>query len=102
MVRSQRGGKLGVQGVDAFFTMPAQPRADGWRPPADWRPLERFDDTLDGALVRVIPDLDEFRDYVKTGPRSGRGGRNGGDDTEAMCGRHYAIEAVCSIPVGMS
>ena len=23
---------LDVQGVDAFFTMPAQPRADGWRP----------------------------------------------------------------------
>ena len=42
---------LDVQGVDAFFTMPAQPRADGWRPPAGWRPLERFDDTLDGALV---------------------------------------------------
>ena len=91
---------LDVQGVDAFFTMPAQPRADGWRPPAGWRPLERFDDTLDGALVRVIPDRDEFQRLCERPAPGAVEAVEWCDDMEAMCGRHYAIEAVYSNSCG--
>jgi len=76
---------LDVQGVDAFFTMQAQPRADGWRPPAGWRPLERFDDTLDGALVRVIPDRDEFQRLCERPAPGAVEAVEWCDDMESMC-----------------
>ena len=77
---------LDVQGVDAFFTMPPPGRADGWRPPAGWRPLERFDDTLDGALVRVIPDRDEFQRLCERPAPGAVEAVEWCDDMESMCG----------------
>ena len=70
------------------------------RAPAGWRPLERFDDTLDGALVRVIPDRDEFQRLCERPAPGAVEAVEWCDDMEAMCGRHYAIEAVYSNSCG--
>ena len=58
------------------------------------------DDTLDGALVRVIPDRDEFQRLCERPAPGAVEAVEWCDDMEAMCGRHYAIEAVYSNSCG--
>ena len=48
-------------------------------------PLERFDDTLDGALVRVIPDRDEFQRLCERPAPGAVEAVEWCDDMESMC-----------------
>ncbi len=58
-----------------------------------WRPLERFDDTLDGALVKIIPDLDEFQRLCEIPAPGANFAVEWNDEMEVMCGRQYTIKA---------
>ena len=55
---------------------------------------------MDGALVRVIPDRDEFQRLCERPAPGAVEAVEWCDDMEAMCGRHYAIEAVYSNSCG--
>jgi len=84
------GEEKSVQGIDAFFAL--TPRAQAR--PNGWQPLESFDQSLDGALVKVIPDRDEFQRLCERPAPDAVEAVEWCDDMESMCGRYFAVEAV--------
>jgi ankyrin repeat protein len=63
-------------------------RSDGWRP------LETFDETLHGALVKVNPDRNDFQRLCERQAPGAVEAFGWCDGMESMCGRVFAVETV--------